>query len=62
MQLVVYYSEFMPPDRCWIAEITYGWRTWRLWRPSYPEAVELGLEDLVAKAARGRREGWYGEV
>ena len=56
MRLTVRYSPYYPPDRCWIWTVTgsYGER-WTGWRPTYPEAVGLGLEDLLAQDAAKRR-------
>ena len=56
MKLTVRYSPYYPPDRCWIAEIAvrYG-EKYTCWRPTYPEAVEIGLEDLADKAAEAER-------
>lgn len=52
MKLVVRYSpEAYPPDRCWTSEVTDGWRKFQVWRPTYPEVMEAGLEDLEALAA-----------
>ena len=56
MRLVVHYSPYYPPDRCWIWEVTGGYgQRWTGWRPTYPEAVDLGLEDLLAQDAAARR-------
>ena len=53
MRLTVRYSPYYPPDRCWIWTVTDGYRQrWTGWRPTYPEALELGLEDLADKAAK----------
>lgn len=50
MRLTVRYSPYYPPDRCWIWVVTGGYgERWTGWRPTYPEAVELGLEDLLAQ-------------
>lgn len=46
MKLIVYQDPYMPPDRRWTSLATHGWRRLRTWRATYPEAVELGLEDL----------------
>jgi hypothetical protein len=42
----------------WMWEVTHGYgKRWTGWRPTYPEAMELGLEDLLAQDAAARRNG-----
>ena len=56
MKLTVRHSPYYPPDRCWIWEVTGGYgERWTGWRPTYPEAVELGLEDLLYRAGEAER-------
>jgi hypothetical protein len=42
----------------WMWEVTHGYgKRWIGWRPTYPEAMELGVEDLLAQDASARRNG-----
>lgn len=51
MKLRVYFSEFLPADQCWMSELRDGWQVFNIWRPTYPEVIELALEEMAAKAA-----------
>ncbi len=64
MKLIVRYSPYYPPDRCWIWEVTGGYgERWTGWRSTYPEALELGLEDLLYQADQAaRRQAVYAAV
>ena len=61
--LIVRYSPYYPPDRCWMWTVTDDWRKFQGWRPTRAEAVELGLEDLLAQFAEAeRRKAAYAVV
>lgn len=44
-----------PPDRCWISTVKSRTGTYRSWRPTYGEVLELGLEDLAWQEQEERR-------